>query len=175
MPFRDHFDVVGLFDVVEHVVDDVAMLRAAGRALKADGHMLITVPADMRLWSPYDEVFGHKRRYTRCELTDVIERAGLTVERMSYYSTLLWPVQYVYRRWQRMRGTPALSRAEVAQLLLKVPPRPVNGLLRAVMSAEALWVKRFSGFFGGALIALARRGEAVAQPERRPVAMAAAV
>lgn len=175
MPFRDHFDVVGLFDVVEHVVDDVALIRTAGKALKADGYMLITVPADMRLWSPYDEVFGHKRRYTRRELTDAIERAGFIVDRMSYYNSLLWPVQYVYRRWQCMRGAPALSRAEVTRAMLKVPPRPVNGLLRVVMSAEALWVKRFGGFFGGALIALARRGDTLALPERRPLAIAAAL
>jgi len=175
MPFRHHFDVVGLFDVLEHVADDVGLLRAAGRALKTDGYMVITVPADMRLWSPYDEVFGHKRRYNRRGLTETIEQAGLIVDRVSYYNTLLWPVQFVYRRWQRWRGAPALPRAETTQTLLKVPPRPLNGLLRAVMSAEALWVRRFGGFFGGALIALARRPDAVAQSVRHRHEMAAAV
>jgi len=156
MPFRGCFDVVGLFDVIEHIEDDEELLRTSARALKSGGHLIVTVPADRRLWSPYDDVFGHKRRYTRAQLLAVLERAGLTVQRVSYYNTLLWPVQYAYRRWQSARHTPVPSRAELTRALLKVPPRYINAPLRWIMSMEALWVTHFSGFFGGALIALAR-------------------
>lgn len=157
MPFRDAFDLVGLFDVIEHVDDDADLLRQCRKALKPGGRLVLTVPADMRLWSSYDDVFGHKRRYTRRQLIHVIKRSGYLIERVSYYNTLLWPIQFILRRWQRMGSPPVYVSPELMRRYLTPPPRPINAILELIMSLEALWVRRVSGPFGAALIAVARR------------------
>ena len=70
LPFKDNaFDIVGLFDVIEHFDDDQAVLREARRVLKKDGLLVITVPALSELWSYFDDIAFHKRRYSTGELT----------------------------------------------------------------------------------------------------------
>jgi SAM-dependent methyltransferase len=80
-------DGVLLCDVVEHLDDDAEALRHARRALGrgSAGFVLITVPAFSFLWSPWDVIERHKRRYTRASLADVLGRAGFEVERITYF------------------------------------------------------------------------------------------
>src|SRR5947199_6005462 len=76
-PFLRCFDLVGLFDVVEHVRDDVGLVRAASSLAVPGGQVLLTVPADPRLWSKFDRYAGHYRRYTRGMLNELLRTAGL--------------------------------------------------------------------------------------------------
>lgn len=76
---------VGLFDVVEHVQDDVAFLRQVAEALLSSGRVYITVPAYRFLWSSEDQAAGHWRRYSCESLVQAVEKAGLTVEYTSYF------------------------------------------------------------------------------------------
>jgi len=85
-------DVVLLLDVIEHVDDDLATLRAARASVGEAGLLVVTVPAYQWLWSGHDEVLGHRRRYTAAELRAAVERAGFTVLRVSYFNTLLFPL-----------------------------------------------------------------------------------
>ena len=64
IPFRDHFDAIGAFDVLEHIEDDVAVIEEVGRALRPDGMFVMTVPQHPALWSPQDDHAYHVRRYT---------------------------------------------------------------------------------------------------------------
>ena len=72
-------DCVVLMDVLEHVDDDVGLLRAVGRVLAPAGQLLITVPAHAFLWSDHDVFLGHRRRYNRRHLRGVLQRGGLNV------------------------------------------------------------------------------------------------
>ena len=76
-----------LMDVLEHVEDDVGLLRDVGRILTPAGHVLITVPAHQILWSGHDEFLGHVRRYDRSQLVDAAGRAGFTpIESFYFYA-----------------------------------------------------------------------------------------
>lgn len=75
---------VGLFDVVEHIEDDLAFLRSIRRLMMEQGRLYITVPAFSFLWSQDDIAAGHYRRYTREGISQVLERAGFEVEFSSY-------------------------------------------------------------------------------------------
>jgi len=79
------FEGAGLFDVIEHVEDDLALLSATRRVLVADGLVCVTVPAFEWLWSAEDELAGHYRRYTREGLDAVLRRAGFTPLYSTYF------------------------------------------------------------------------------------------
>lgn len=76
MPFRDHFDVIGLFDVLEHLDDDRAALLAIRQALKPGGRLILTVPAHRWLWNQSDVLARHKRRYGLKEIRQRVAAAG---------------------------------------------------------------------------------------------------
>lgn len=79
------FGGAGLFDVIEHVEDDGALLRATHAVLRRDGVLAVTVPAYDALWSAEDDAAGHHRRYTERTLRAVLERSGFTVDYATYF------------------------------------------------------------------------------------------
>jgi SAM-dependent methyltransferase len=79
----------GLFDVIEHVPDDVSFLKELSELMATDGILLITVPAYSFLWSGEDAQTGHYRRYTLSSLRATVEAAGLEVLYRSYLFSFL--------------------------------------------------------------------------------------
>jgi SAM-dependent methyltransferase len=108
-------DLVVAFDVLEHIVDDAAALREVERVLRPGGCLLVTVPADMDLWSAHDEAVGHVRRYSYEALSDVTTAAGLQVDSIRSWNVILKRVVALRRR--RIQGSalgdvhPLLNRA----------------------------------------------------------------
>jgi SAM-dependent methyltransferase len=90
-PFRRSFDLVGLFDVVEHVADDAGLLRIASSLARPGGWVLLTVPADPRLWTTLDDYAGHRRRYTRAMVESLCRAAALELVSVSPLFRFLWP------------------------------------------------------------------------------------
>ena len=160
LPFTAQFDWVLLCDVVEHADDDVALLRQAGRAAKADGHVLVTVPALPALWSVYDEAIGHKRRYTRAALTQAMREAGLVPSVVRYFNAVTVPIELLRRRFVMRRRSP-VDVVGAVRSAVRLPPGPINGLLRLVALAE-LRVARLRLPFGSSLIAVGRRHRSTA-------------
>ncbi|PNB53208.1 SAM-dependent methyltransferase, partial [Pseudomonas sp. FW305-130] len=74
---RGAYDLIAVLDVVEHIEDDVAALKAMGECLKPGGKILIAVPAHQWLWSAHDVVNHHHRRYSKATLAAAIGKAGL--------------------------------------------------------------------------------------------------
>ena len=95
-PFLRCFDLVGLFDVVEHVRDDAGLLRAASAFVVPGGRILLTVPADPRLWSKFDRYAGHYRRYTRGMLVELLRKAGLDDVQIFPLFRMLWPLGRIH-------------------------------------------------------------------------------
>ena len=66
--FECEFDVVGAFDVLEHLVEDESALAQMFNAARPGGGLLVTVPQQRYLWSASDQFAMHQRRYSRAEL-----------------------------------------------------------------------------------------------------------
>ena len=154
LPLFADFDLAALFDVIEHVDDDVAILEQARQVLLPGGHVVVTVPAGPNLWTAYDELIGHKRRYDRATLVAALEDAHFTVRHVSYFNAAV----VLAGMWQRQThgADRAADRTAIVRRALKVPPGPLNALLRWSVMAEGPF-RRFSWLRGGSLIAVARR------------------
>lgn len=84
--FRSHsLPAVGLFDVVEHIRDDLSFLQSIKGLLKQGGRLYVTVPAHSFLWSAEDISAGHYRRYSLTRICDLIRRAGFEIDFASYF------------------------------------------------------------------------------------------
>ncbi len=89
IPYRDHFDLVGAFDVLEHIEEDQSVLTEIHKTLHPGGGLVLTVPQHRWLWSPQDEHACHVRRYTARELKTKLQAAGFTIIWTTSFVTLL--------------------------------------------------------------------------------------
>jgi SAM-dependent methyltransferase len=87
-----NYDLIALFDVLEHVEEDSASLKALSVKLRDGGRILLTVPAYPWLWSRHDERHHHFRRYSKTTVSKAAREAGLRVEHAFYFNTFLFPV-----------------------------------------------------------------------------------
>jgi SAM-dependent methyltransferase len=133
-PFRAVFDVVGMFDVLEHLPDDTGALRALLPVLAPGGALILTVPADPALWSYFDEAARHVRRYTPVTLASVLDSAGYQVEYLTPMMQALRPLLLAYRRLAAIRARNGQAQAQVQRDLSVIPV--VNDLMRAILSRE---------------------------------------
>jgi len=152
--FDRPFDLVGIFDVLEHIADDAAVLDDLYRAIKPGGALLVTVPAHMALWSYFDEAAKHCRRYEPAELRTRLTEAGFEIEYLTSYMTAIAPLMWLGRKCSS-RGK--ANDAQRVERELRVRPG-INGLLKALLAMERpmiRWRQRLP--FGSALLAIARR------------------
>jgi SAM-dependent methyltransferase len=113
LPFKDaSYDVVLATDIIEHVDDDHRALGEVLRVLKPGGHVLITVPAFMTMWSQHDVNAHHKRRYRLRELRTRVARAGLQIDRSYYFNFILFGPIWLARRVIAIAGIKFNSDAE---------------------------------------------------------------
>jgi SAM-dependent methyltransferase len=101
---RGAFDLIAVLDVVEHIEDDVAALRAMAECLAPGGKILITVPAHAWMWSAHDVVNHHHRRYSKRTLKAAIGEAGLVPRKLGYFNSLLFPLAAAARLLGRVTG-----------------------------------------------------------------------
>jgi len=157
-PFGKPFDLIGMFDVLEHVPEDLETLRALRDALAPGGRLMLTVPAHQYLWSYFDEAARHCRRYSSREIRERLVEAGFEVEFQSQFMTCIFPLVWLFRRvssWNQRPG-PEDAKALTLREFRVVPV--INGLLAALLRLEALWLSR--GYrlpIGTSLIVVARR------------------
>lgn len=99
LPLADgSLSLVVAFDILEHIEEDHLAVAEIRRVLRADGTLLIAVPADPRLWSDHDVAVDHVRRYTRETLSSVLQRGGFDIARMASWNVLLRPVVAMRRK-----------------------------------------------------------------------------
>jgi SAM-dependent methyltransferase len=157
-PFAARFDLVGLFDVVEHLADDVRVLRDLAELLAPGGALLLTVPASRRLWSSWDETVRHRRRYEPAELGARLREAGYRVEYLTPYMSAIFPLVWARRKLGRggRSGCDADSHA-LAEGEFRVVPG-LNALLGLCLAPEARRIARRRTLpFGTSLVAVARK------------------
>ena len=151
LPFRNKFDFVGVYDIIEHIKDDRKTLRNIYEALKPGGLVNITVPACKFLWSAFDEL-QHERRYSRRELVKKVEEAGFRVRRVSFLMFLLFPVVYLVRKTQIYPKDTKLERVKEVRV---VPI--INGIFLAIFRLEKVLLKFIDLPVGSSLILIAEK------------------
>ncbi|MGQ0659782.1 class I SAM-dependent methyltransferase [Sphingosinicella sp.] len=141
------YDMIAILDVIEHIDEDVAGMRALAGKLKPGAKMLITVPAFPWMWSAHDVVNHHKRRYTKSTLRALVDEAGLKLEMMSWFNSLLFPLAATARLAGRMTGHEASGD--------KLPLAPVNKTFEWIFRLERYALGRLPLPPGVSLVAIA--------------------
>jgi SAM-dependent methyltransferase len=150
LPFGSEFDLVGAFDVLEHIADDATALSETRRVLRPGGGILITVPQHRWLWSAADDYAHHHRRYSRPELTARIEAAGFKVQMVTSFVTLALPAMALSRVGRRLRGQ---SRADFDPWAEFRIPRRLNSAFEGLAAAERYGIARGASLpVGGSLL-----------------------
>ena len=129
-----HYDLIGAFDVIEHIDDDRAALASIATKLKPGGKFVMAVPAHQWMWTAHDEVNHHKRRYSKRGLKNLIEGSPLQLKKIGYFNSLLFPLAVADRAASKLRGR---GDADV-----KLPAAPLNAALEKVFAAERYLVGR---------------------------------
>jgi ubiquinone/menaquinone biosynthesis C-methylase UbiE len=152
LPFKDEkIDVVTALDVIEHV-DDRAALLEIKRVLKRTGIVVITVPAYQWLWSEWDVVLHHKKRYTIAALERKLSEVGFRVQKASYmYSFLVIPVYFV-RLFKKLFGRRGAYVSD-----FQIGNRFINKLLLVAALLEQRYIKRYYMPFGTSIICVAQK------------------
>ena len=141
-------DLVGAFDVLEHIPDDRGVIGQIHKALKPGGVLIATVPQHPWLWSAADDIAHHQRRYRRGELAEKLRDAGLHVLYQTSFAALTLPLLAAARLRARKEMIEAESR----------PPRLVNAALTGVFNVEH--ALRRTGIplpLGGSQVVVARK------------------
>jgi SAM-dependent methyltransferase len=152
----ERFDLIGMFDVLEHIPDDEAAVRRAYELLRPGGRYLLTVPAHASLWSYFDEASHHQRRYSRGDLRTRLCDAGFQVEYLSEFFSLLLPMAWLARV---VRANDPESRDKARRVERDLRPMPIlNEVAYWVFRAETAFLsRRVSIPFGTSIVAVARR------------------
>ncbi len=152
IPFVDEFDVIGAFDVLEHIEEDQVVLGQMHRAIRPGGGLLLTVPQHDFLWSHMDEHAYHVRRYAARDLVAKVAAAGFKVERMTSFVSLLLPLMMMSRLRKRV---PSDQFDPMAELRLGVF---ANTVLASAMNIERAIIQWGASFpVGGSLLLVARK------------------
>ena len=128
------YDLIGAFDVIEHVDDDHAALAAIATKLKPGGKFMMTVPAHPWMWTAHDVANHHKRRYSKRALRALIDGSPMRLEKIGYFNSLLFPLAVADRAAAKLRGKDDGN--------VSLPPAPLNSALEAVFGAERYLVGR---------------------------------
>jgi SAM-dependent methyltransferase len=126
------FDSIYILDVLEHIDDQLAILKSTQHYLTQNGKILLTVPAFEFLWSPHDDFVHHVRRYTKNGLKKTVEEAGYKVERISYFNSILFPLALIQRLGMRLMKKKLSTH-------LSTPPTVINWLFTWIFAKEA-WI-----------------------------------
>lgn len=151
-PFKGEFDAIGMFDVLEHISEDKLALSNVNRMLCSEGLVYITVPAHDWLWSADDVFAKHKKRYTKPELSKLLNSAGFEVINIKYFYTFITPLLFLRRILNP--AYKANSKYSTTDSL-RISPLP-NFVLNQICKFEN-WISNLVTFpFGGSILAVAK-------------------
>jgi SAM-dependent methyltransferase len=151
IPAVSAFDLIGAFDVLEHVADDEAVLRALRAATAEGGGTIIAVPQHPSLWSRADEIGHHQRRYRLGEMEAKLSRNRFDILFSSSFTSVLLPLMAL----SRLKARFASGDADVERETSVAPA--TNAVLKAILRAEVrLTLAGLRWPIGGSRVVVAR-------------------
>lgn len=147
---KEYFSMVVALDVLEHVDDDRAALKAIRSHIAPSGQAIITVPACMFLWSEHDVLNEHKRRYTLEELESKLLEAGFTIDKISYFNTFLFPLISLVRMINKILQRKGGSNVDL-------PHPALNYIVAKVFSLEQYFLRFMTFPIGVSVLAVVRK------------------
>jgi len=151
IPFENEFDVIGAFDVLEHIAEDGLVLSQIYRAVRAGGGVILTVPQHQFLWSKVDEHACHVRRYNAQILKLKVQSAGFEIVKMTSFMSLPFPLMMISRLKKRERSDQQPA-AEINVNWL------INIILKKILDVERGIIRTGISFpFGGSLLVIAKK------------------
>ena len=148
--FHEKFDIIFLFDVLEHIADEGGFLNALRFHLAPGGKLILNVPASQWMYSAYDRAVGHVRRYSSGTLQVTAGRSRFKITNWSYWGFPLVPMLLLRKFW--LRGwkdqskvvsvgidsrTPSLNKAlGILSKCEMIPQKLMGTSLLAVLQAE---------------------------------------
>jgi SAM-dependent methyltransferase len=146
------YDCVLALDVIEHIDDDRQAVRQLGRLVKPGGRLLLSVPALPELFSEFDEIQGHRRRYTPLSFRESLEGGGLVTEDILWWGQ--WMVAPLRSRKTSSRGRPGDTKVEVYRRYLDLPPWPIPWAMRIMFRIDRWRTLRRRNVTGTSLIGI---------------------
>lgn len=152
IPFFQEYDVIGAFDVLEHIEEDRDVLKEMYNAVRPGGGVLLAVPQHAWLWSRIDDASFHKRRYDRKDFVQKIEAAGFRVRKVTSFVSLLLPLMALARMRYLLP-----KQKENYQLEFKLG-RSMNSILESILNLELSLIRTGLNFrLGGSLFLVATK------------------
>jgi len=153
-PFSEHFDVIGMFDVLEHLQEDVLAMQCVQSMLKPNGRVVLTVPAHQWLWNRDDAIASHKRRYTLKQLKIIMEKAGFEVVHGRYFFVPILPLLLLRRILNADNKIPVTKKERHQEI-------NINSLINRILQKISLLENKFASWIpnlaGGSIILVARK------------------
>ena len=128
LPFSEQFDVIGVFDVLEHIKEDQLALSKIYKAVVPGGGVILTVPQHRWMWNQIDEQSLHERRYTRKLLKSRLEQAGFSCIYATSFVSFLLPLMIL----SRFRKTDGLDQS----MQRLIPTKLINVVFEYVLNLE---------------------------------------
>jgi len=127
----NQYDGILLMDIIEHIPDDNEFLKVSTEYLKNGGLVIINVPALNFLYSKYDRLVGHKRRYTKKMIDDLFAQNQIEKVSIEYWGGSLLIVVLV-----RKIIIPFISKSKIVQYGIAPPNDKVNCLFDKILKLE---------------------------------------
>ncbi len=147
-PFKDHFNAIGMFDVLEHLDDEKQALQGIYNMLKPDGKLIITVPAHQWLWNRKDAVNDHKRRYELETLKLLLTNNGFEIKYASHFFLFILPFLYLRKIINKDDGSKVKHEEYLKD---KKVDSIMNKILNGISYLEFLLFKNTNITFGGSI------------------------
>jgi len=154
-PFKKHFDVVCMFDVLEHIEDDNLALLNVSKMLTFNGKIILTVPSHMWLWSNIDFNSGHKRRYNYWGLKILLEKNDFEIIHYSSFFILTLPLLFFRAIFNKKNIK--IDNANLFQNAGMTINPITNAILKFICNLEYLFFSKIPLKFGGSLLVIARK------------------
>ncbi len=156
IPFESTYNIIGAFDVIEHIDDDVSVIKNVHKALVEGGYFILTVPQYMFMWSYIDDLVKHKRRYSRQDILNKLVTNNFEIIFVSSFVFTLFPLMLIQRIMDR-KPKATINTASDFKERVDIP-NWMNWMFNKIMKIDEFLIRLgISLPFGGSLLVVGRK------------------